>query len=32
MLLYYQIRLNTLNTSSETEHFTVGEGWGERPK
>ena len=32
MLLYYQIRLNTLNTSSETEHFMVGEGWGERPK
>ena len=26
------IRLNTLNSSSETEHFMVGEGWGERPK
>ena len=32
MLLYYQIRLNTLKTSSETELFMVGEGWGERPK
>ena len=29
---YFLIRLNTLNTSSETEHFMVGEGWGERPK
>ena len=32
MVLYYLIRLNTLNTSSETEHFMVDEGWGERPK
>ena len=23
--------MNTLNTSSETEHFMVDEGWGERP-
>ena len=32
MFPHYLIRLNTLNTSSETEHFMVGEGWGERPK
>ena len=30
MPLNYEIRLNTLNSSSETEHFMVGEGWGER--
>ena len=32
MPLNYEIRLNTLNSSSETEHFMVGEGWGERHK
>ena len=30
MPLKYEIRLNTLNSSSETKHFMVGEGWGER--